>query len=93
MGQRILFRCCGPTIFSSVTVLDKIFQHVRFRITPTVLIEQSRKFADSRTMMWSSAYYLEATLRLFLAELKSIVRRASCSDFKTSIQASFSMKL
>ena len=26
-------------------------------------------FADSKTMMWSSAYYLEVTLGLFLAEL------------------------
>ena len=44
-------------------------------------------------MMWSSAYYLEATLRLFLAV---IVRHASCiirQHLKTNIQASFSIKL
>ena len=47
-------------------------------------------------MMWSSAYYLEITLRLFLAELQSVVRRASCiigQQLKTNIQTSFSIKL
>ena len=47
-------------------------------------------------MMWSSAYYLEVTLRLFLAELQSVVRCASCivgQHFKTNIQKSFSTKL
>ena len=47
-------------------------------------------------MMWSRAYYLEVRLRLFLAELKSIVHRASCvvrRHLKTNIRASFSIKL
>ena len=46
--------------------------------------------------MWSRAYYLEITLRLFLAELQSVVRRASgivCQHLKTNIQTSFSIKL
>ena len=38
-------------------------------------MQRSRNFANSKTMMWSSAYYLEITLGLFLAV---IVRCASC---------------
>ena len=35
-------------------------------------------------MMWSSAYYLEVTLRLFLAEFLSVVRRPSTLENKYS---------
>ena len=51
--------------------------HVCFRITPpTVLIQRNGNFADSKTVMRSSAYYLEITLRIFLARV--IVRYALC---------------
>ena len=56
--------------------LNKIFQHVRFWITPpTVLIQWSWNFADSKTMKWSSPYYLALTLRRFLAELQASVKK------------------
>ena len=46
-------------------------------------------------MMWSNAYYLEITLRLFLAELYSVVFRVSCivrQQLNTNIQISFFYK-